>query len=260
VPEGDTIHRAAATLAGALVGERVTSVDAPRARTHALPRAGETVTSVEARGKHLLIAFDGGLVLHTHMRMTGSWHVYPSGSRWRRSRSAVVARIGTPRLEAVCFSAPVVEVLREAEVRGHPVLASLGPDLCEPEPDLDEAMRRLDRLLADDPTVPVGAALLDQTVASGVGNVYRAEVAWACEVHPATPAATLAPSDRRRLWATASALLRANLGTARRTTVPGGLAVYDRTGRPCPRCGSAIETGHLRSSSRRVWWCPACQR
>ncbi len=169
----------------------------------------------------------------------------------------MVATVGTTDVDAVCFAAPVIELLTDAELDRHPVLAALGPDLCEAGADLDEVVRRLDAL---DPATETGVALLDQTVAAGIGNVYRAEAAWACGVDPFRPIARLDDRTRRELYATASRQLRSNLGTRRRTTVPGGLAVYDRAGRACPRCGDAIVTRRQGEQARSVWWCPGCQR
>ena len=163
-----------------------------------------------------------------------------------------------PEREAVCFSAPVVEVLREVDLRRHAVLTALGPDLCVPGADLDEVLARLDAL---DPATPIGVALLDQTVAAGIGNVYRAEVAWACRRRP-LPARARASTPRPDASCTPprARLLRANLDSPRRTTVPGGLAVYDRAGRACPRCGGTVVTRRLGEQARSVWWCPGCQR
>jgi endonuclease VIII len=259
MPEGDTIHRTAATLARAIAGATVTGFELPRRRPGPAgwPQPGERLLGAHARGKHLLMGCSGGLTLHTHMRMSGSWHVYRPGERWRRTPGAAVVRIDTPEAQAVCFSAPVVEVLREDDLRRHPVLTALGPDLCLPEADLDEAMGRLDAL---DPSTPIAVALLDQTVAAGVGNVYRSEVAWACRLDPFRPVRDVAAETRRALYGTAGRLLRANLDTPRRTTVPGGLAVYDRAGRACPRCSGTILTRRLGEQARSVWWCPGCQR
>ncbi len=186
---------------------------------------------MEARGKHLLIRFAGGATLHTHMRMTGSWRTFPPGEPWRAG-GRVVAVVRTERAVAVCFAAPVVELLDDRAVRRHPVLGALGPDLCLPDPDLDEIVRRSERL---DPATEIGVALLDQRVAAGIGNVYKSEVAFACRVDPFTPLAELDRDRRAHLWRTASELLRRNLGPAPRTTTAHGLAVYDRAGPSLPR-------------------------
>ena len=257
MPEGDTIHRTAATLASALEGEELTRFEAPLLRTHDLPHAGERIEEVAARGKHLLMRCSGGITLHTHMRMSGSWHLYRPGERWRRTRGAMVVTVETARMHAVCFSAPVVELLRDAELARHAVLGALGPDLCLADPDLDAVTSRLGTL---DPATEVGVALLDQTVASGIGNVYRVEVAWACRVNPFRALVDVDLAKRRELYETASTLLRGNLRTTRRTTVAGGLAVYDRAGRACPRCAGTIVARRQGEQARTVWWCPACQR
>ena len=257
MPEGDTIHRTAATLANALAGEELTRFETPRLRGQDLPHPGERIEEVAARGKHLLMRCSGGITLHTHMRMNGSWHLYRPGERWRRARGAMVVTVETAFMHAVCFSAPVVELLRPAELARHAVIGALGPDLCRAGPDLDAVTARLGTL---DPGTEVGVALLDQTVAAGIGNVYRAEVAWACRIDPFRALADIDLATRRELYETASRLLRANLDTTRRTTVPGGLAVYDRAGRACPRCASTIVTRRQGEQARSVWWCRGCQR
>jgi endonuclease-8 len=255
MPEGDTIHRTAATLRTVLEGRRLERFDAPRVPGRP-PAAGSRIEAVEARGKHLLIRFADGAVLHSHMRMTGSWHTYRPGERWRRHASHARVVIETPTSVAVCFDAPVVELLDERGLARHPHLSALGPDLCLPHPDVDEALRRLDGL---DPQTPVGVALLDQRVASGVGNVYRSEALWASRLDPFRRVGDVDPDERRALLVTAARMLRANLGTRRRETVPGGLAVYDRAGRPCRRCGAVVRTRRLGEQARSVWWCPGCQ-
>jgi endonuclease VIII len=256
VPEGDTIHRAAGALRAALLDVVVTDFVAPRAvGTAARPEPGERIVAVEARGKHLLIRFDGGTTLHTHMRMTGSWRIRRPEER-RPGGRTTVAVIRTERATAECVAAPVVELLDDPALRRHPVLSTLGPDLCVDGVDLDEAMRRLERL---DPGTEVGVALLEQRVAAGIGNVYKSETAFACGVDPFAPLADLDRDARLRLWRTASELLRRNLGPAPRRTTPHGVAVYDRAGRPCRVCGTAIAVRRQGEAARSTWWCPGCQ-
>ena len=190
------------------------------------------------------------------MRMHGSWHVYRPGERWRRSPGAARAVLETAEGVAVCFAAPVVELLDERELARHPQLSRLGPDLCDPDPDLDEASARLDSL---DPTTEIGVALLDQRVACGIGNVYKSEVLFACGVDPFAPVGRLDASTRRRLFATAADLLGRNLAGGPRRTVPEGLAVYERTARPCRRCGTAVMSRRQGDDARTTWCCPTCQ-
>jgi endonuclease-8 len=258
MPEGDTIHRAAAALRAALGEGPVASFEAPGARGRP-PATGEPVAGVEARGKHLLVRFGGGTTLHTHLGMHGSWRVDAGGATPAAlgGRPGTAARIATPRAVATCRRAATVELLDRDALRRHPVLGGLGPDLCLPDPDLDEVARRLDALL--DPATPIGVALLDQRPACGIGNVYRSEVLWACRVDPAAPLSDVDDATRRELYATAGRLLRANLRGGPRRTLDGGLAVYDRAGRPCPRCGTPIASRRLGEQARTTWWCPACQ-
>jgi endonuclease VIII len=256
MPEGDTLHRVAARLRPALAGHRLTKIEAPRLRGER-PRAGDRIDGVEARGKHLLVHFDGGLTLRTHLRMNGSWHLYAPGERWRRPRGQLrVALEVEGGWQAVCFAAPDVETYRRAGARP-PVLAALGPDLCSPEVDLDAVLDRLGHRAS--PEAEVGEVLLDQRVASGIGNVYKSEICFACRLDPFTPLAALGAADRRRLYDVAHRLIRANLGGGPRRTHPGGLAVYRKPGRPCPRCGTAIRVGRQGPHARATYWCPGCQ-
>ncbi len=254
MPEGDTIFRAAARLRTALVGHQVRAVRAPR-WSGSLPAPGETIDDVRSVGKHLLVDFSGGLTLRTHMRMTGSWHLYRPGERWRKAASSMRVALETDDWQAVCFLAPEVHFGRpEAADRS---VGHLGPDLCQDDPDLDECVARFGLL---DGGVTVAEALLDQRVCCGVGNVFKSEVCWAATLDPFTPVADVPAGLRRTLVDLAAKQLRANLSTSRRTTVPGGLAVYGRTGRPCRRCGTAIASREHGTLPRRTYWCPGCQR
>ena len=267
VPEGDTIHRTATRLRAALAGKRVVSFSAPRLtaadRSWSTPRrpgAGARIADVEARGKYVLIHFDGGPTLETHMRMSGSWHLYRTGERWRRSRGAARVVIETDDgWSAVCFSAPHVKLVAGRGGRTPAGPHHLGPDLCASEPDLDTAVARF-ALRPDEH--PIAVVLLDQRICCGVGNVYKSEVLFACRVHPDTPVGEVDPETRRRLVATAHRQLRANLDGGPRTTVPGvpgGLAVYGRRGLPCRRCGHPIASGRHGVHARTTYWCPSCQ-
>jgi endonuclease-8 len=252
VPEGDTIHRAAERLRPALEGAVVRRFDAPRVpRPH--PRTGERITEVEAKGKHLLVYFERGLVLDTHMGMTGSWHLYASGQRWRKPAHLARVVIDVDGSTAVCFAAPTVLV------SARPRVEHLGPDLCDPAPDLDEAVRRFRTL---DPATELADALLDQQVCAGIGNVYKSEVCFACRVHPLRGVGGIDDQLARDILTTASRQLRANLGDGRRSTVggvPGTLAVYGRVRQPCRRCGTPIVSKRTGPHKRSTYWCPKCQ-
>ena len=259
MPEGDTIYRAAAALRVALVGHPLLDFSAPRL-VGPWPAKDRVIETVDSHGKHLEITWDDGLVLHTHMRLTGSWHLYRPGERWRKSAHQARATIVVPDWIAVCFNAPIVETYRYADRHRHPGMGSLGPDLCREDADLDECIRRL--WYYEDPGASIQDVLLDQRIACGVGNVYKCEVLFACRTSPFTPLDSLGDDERHVLLETASHLLRANLGGGPRITTssaPGGLAVYGRTGKPCVRCGTGIRAGRFGELARITYWCPTCQ-
>jgi len=261
MPEGDTIARAAARLRLAVEGAALTSVEAPRWPGR-LPEPGERIELVRSVGKHLEMVFSGGLLLRTHMRMTGSWHVYRPGERWRGRRRDVRVVLGTDEWVAVCFSAPEVEFVPVPATRSDGTVgvteatAHLGPDLAVAGADLDACVRRFGVL---DPTTTIAEALLDQRVCCGVGNVFKSEVCWANRLDPFTPVADVPVDLRRALVETATRQIRANLGTSKRTTVPGGVAVYGHARQPCRRCGGLIRMRHHGIHARSTYWCPGCQ-
>lgn len=259
MPEGDTIHRAAAALRTALVAKPTVGFDAPRLVGPA-PTLGSMIERVEARGKHLEMLWDDGLVLHTHMRMTGSWHLYHIGERWRRPDRQMRVTIEVPDWVAVCFNAPVVETYREFDIRRHPGMGRLGPDLCALDTDLDECVELL--LAYPERDASIADVLLDQRVMCGVGNVYRCEVLWACELSPWAPVERLSERDAAQLVHTAAKMLRANVSRPRRVTMPGvkgGLAVYGRNSQRCVRCGDTIVVQRFGERARLLYWCPGCQ-
>jgi endonuclease-8 len=262
VPEGDTIFRAARTLRAALVGKRLVELEVRRdPRGQRGPESGTEITSVDPSGKHLLIRFADGHVLHTHMQMTGVWHIYSAGERWRRPghTARVVMRVddGTT---AVCFSAPLVELRRERSgidrsTRASRMLERLGPDLCESNFDLDAVLPRLALL---EPNTELAAVLLDQRIAAGIGNVFKSEVCWAENISPFTALGSIDEPARRRIYETARHQLTNNLSTSRRTTYGNGLAVYGKSGQRCPRCGNRIRS-RRDLAARSTYWCSTCQ-
>jgi endonuclease-8 len=260
MPEGDTIHRAAAALRTALVGRPTSRFDAPRLYGPQ-PAPGRVIEAVESHGKHLEIIWDDGLVLHTHMRMSGSWHLYRSAEPWRKPSEQMRVAIEVPDWVAVCFNAPVVETYREFDRRRHPGFGKLGPDLCTTSTaGLEECARRMYHY--EDPDEFVAEVLLDQRVACGVGNVFRSEVLWATELSPFARVGELAPVDCVQLINASARMLRANLAASRRVTapgMPGGLAVYGRNGQRCGRCGDTVQVRRLGEHARLVYWCPGCQ-
>ncbi len=263
MPEGDTIWRTARTLHVTLRGKAVVAFDsvlpAVAAAAKRLSLVGRSVEGVEARGKHLLVRFTGGSVLHTHQGMRGSWHLYRRDGPRRRPTSRARAVIETPDAVALCFLSPVVELLSPSEVATHPALARLGPDLLKPEFDPAQARRRL----RERAHVQIGVALVDQTALAGIGNVYKSEVLFLCGVSPFARVGDLDDATIDRLVARAAELLRRNLGPGRRrTTSPlaaGRLWVYRRSGQSCRKCGTAIARAVQGEQARSTYYCPACQ-
>jgi len=268
MPEGDTLHRTAAGLRPYLVGRSVTAARAQVPGPQVDRVVGSTITEVEALGKNLLVRFDNGLEIRTHLRMTGSWHRYRPGERWRRSPARARLVLEVPGAVAVCFDAPVVELFEQRAEHLHRSLGRLGPDLLDPHFDEAEALRRL--RAPQRATVPIGVALLDQQALAGIGNVYKSETLWIERVDPFAPVASLDDATLSRLIGTARRHLIANAdrrrGAARVTTdgdpAAGGspLWVYGRADRPCRRCGSRIRSIQQGADlPRTTYWCPTCQ-
>lgn len=273
MPEGDTIHRAAATLQRAIGGQIVTrfeSVLPKLTRVDAdAPLRGRTVDRVEARGKHLLIWFSGDLVLRTHMRMNGSWHIYRPGERWQRPHRDMRIVIETAAMHAVAFTVPVAEFVTSHELANHDVVAELGPDPLSDNFNAEEAIERM-QAHGD---VEIADVLLDQTVIAGIGNVYKSEVLFACRINPFVKAGDLGIDALQCLITTARRLLLANVHTSlapmttytgfRRTTGRDNpserLWVYGRAGHPCRRCGTAVKIDKRGADARLTYWCPKCQ-
>ena len=244
VPEGDTIHRAAKRLQ-ALVGQRIAAESPhPQARAGRVAERidGHVLEAVEAHGKNLIFRFDGGVVLRSHLRLTGRWTVAPPGGR-RTGRPWLVLR--GDRAEGVLWNGPVLELHTRA-------IARLGPDILERPPQLD-AM--LGRMRAADQTLWFGEALLDQRLVAGIGNMWLAEALWHAELSPWRRLRDTPEGDRRRALEAAADLMRGSVDGARR----GGRQVYRRVGRPCPRCGARIRSWGQGDDNRMAYWCPGCQ-
>src|SRR4051794_16463073 len=264
MPEGDTLHRAANRLRPALVGATLRRFEAPRLLGDP-PAPGSEITGVEAVGKHLLIDFDSGLTLRTHLGMPGSWHLYREGERWRKPRHLLRALVSVDGWDAVCFSAPQVQTYRRdkpggALGTGVDPLGHLGPDLCSPDVDLDAALERFDTIAV--PNMSIAEVLLDQRVAAGIGNVYKSELLHRMRVDPFVAVSVVPVPVRRQLLELANRLLLLNLTTTRRTTVAGpagSVAVYGKARRPCPRCGTPIQMDRHGTLNRSTYWCPRCQ-
>jgi endonuclease VIII len=265
MPEGHTIHRAARLQSRRFVGPRL-RVWSPQGRFAggAAIFDGGSIERIDAHGKHLFYRWDHGPVLHVHLGLFGRFqtHVGDAPDPSDGTRLAVAASDATLHL-----SGPTVcELVDEPVVAG--IVARLGPDPLRAEPDAPQrVLAALSRR-----SVPVGAALLDQAVIAGIGNVYRSELLFLTGIDPRRPARRLSESEVARLWAEAVRLLRAgersgrivtvdpsDVGVARRRDVPGSerLCVYGRDGLACRCCGSPVHSVEI--GGRRAWWCPNCQ-
>jgi endonuclease VIII len=257
MPEGDTIHNAARRVGAALVGRPIENIETPQPR-HALDRwperlEGRAVRSVDAHGKHLFLRFEGDLTLHSHLRMGGAWGVYRRGQRWRRSPRRAWLVIRTPDHEVVQFDGPVLELMTDARTRFDRRLANLGPDVLAEE--LDEAAF-LRRLRGDDQTRGIGDALLDQRNLAGIGNLWKAEACFLAGVSPWKPVGELSDERLVQIVEGIRPLMRASADGGFQQRDPW---VFERTGRPCRRCGTTIRARGQGDDNRTSYWCPTCQ-
>lgn len=246
MPEGDTIHRTAATLQKALAGKVVTRYETVLPKIEG-PLRGRTIERVVAAGKHLIIDFSGDLHLRTHMRMNGAWHVYRPGERWWRPRRDMRVVIETDDFVAVGFNLPVAELVsgRELQRDLHPQ----GPDLLG-EFDAAEVVRRAREHDAEE----IANVLLNQRVAAGIGNIWKSESLFARRINPFTLTKNLDDDALAQLFLKASAMLRSSAKGSRPQ-----LYVYSRGGQPCRMCGTAISSKKQGLDARLTYWCPRCQ-
>jgi endonuclease VIII len=257
LPEGDTIAYAANRIRPVLQGEVPDSIETPHAR-HAFDRwpgrlAGRAVRSVDTHGKHLFLRFEGGLVIHSHLAMTGAWAIYGPGRPWRRSASRAWLVLRRSGHQVVQFDGPLLELLTDGRTRFDQRLAALGPDVLAADFDRDAFIRRL---RGDDQTRPLGDALLDQRNVAGIGNIWKAEGCWEAAIDPWRPVSAVSNEE-------AVAVIAGIRPRMLRSAVEGPRAiaprVYRRTGQPCTRCGTAIASKAQGDANRTTYWCPGCQ-
>jgi endonuclease-8 len=241
MPEGDAVHRAARRL-HVLVGERV-EVETPHPRAALKGLApqldGRRLEGVDAVGKNLLLRFEGGLVLRSHLRMKGRWHLRPTTYRY----------VGRPWLvlrgrdwQALQWNGPVLELSR----REPGFVRRLGPDIMDVPPDLGGMV---ERFRAESQARELGEALLDQRLVAGIGNMWKAEALWHAELSPWTPVGVATDEQLRRVLRAAHDAMH---GGRRRQA-------YRRAGLPCRRCGELIRSRAQGEDARTAYWCPGCQ-
>jgi endonuclease-8 len=245
VPEGDSIHRAAARLS-ILVGDRIEAESPhPQGLATGVARAidGRRLEGVEAVGKNLLLRFEGGVVLRSHLRMNGRWRVDPRGTRARRGGRPWLVLRGT-EWEATQWNGPVLTL-------GDRTTQALGPDVLAADTSPAEVVVRIG---GADPRRLVGEALVDQRLVSGIGNMWLAEALWHARISPWAPLAALSDDDLESAIGWARTAMRASVGGQRPRR-----AVYRRAGRGCPRCGAVLQSRALGDANRTAYWCPSCQ-
>jgi endonuclease-8 len=260
VPEGDTIHYAANRIRPVLAGHVPDELRTPHPRfgRDGWPAklAGRAVERVEARGKHLFLGFEGGLVIHSHLRMTGSWRVLDRGQRSPRSPRAAWLVLARGDRVVVQFNGPVLELMTATRVRSDPRIARLGPDVVAAEPFDADAF--LHRLRHDDPTRPIGDALLDQRIIAGIGNLWKVEGCFLAGLDPWRPSGEVSDAE-------ALAVVDAVRPRMQRSAADGNQTrfkqIYGRAGAACPRCGEAsrIRQRGQGDDNRLTYWCPRCQ-
>ena len=274
MPEGDTIFRSARTLHLALSGLVVNGFETalgPLASVHDnTPLTGRTIEKVESRGKWLLIYFSSDLILLTHMRMSGTWHIYRAGERWKKGRAHMRVVIRTGKYEAVAFDVPVAQfhtVQSLARLQEIPPPAS---DLARVDFAVEDARTRLRAEGQEE----VGSALLNQRVIAGIGNVFKSEICFVCGVSPFRTVESLSDAEIDELLDASRRLMQVNV----REHAPGGIVtytgprrttrandpaarlwVYRREGSECRRCGATIRKRKQGRDARSTYWCPQCQ-
>ncbi|WP_406179362.1 Fpg/Nei family DNA glycosylase [Streptomyces canus] len=259
MPEGDTVWQSARRLHGALADKVLTRSDLRVPKYATADLTGRRVLDVTPRGKHLLTRIEGGLTLHSHLRMDGSWKVYAENQRWTGGPTHQIrAILANADRAAVGYRLPVLELLRTTDE--HKAVGHLGPDLLGPDWNPETALANL----LQDPARPLGEALLDQRNLAGIGNVYKSELCFLLGATPWLPVGAL-PADRAaQLPALAKKLLEVNRDRpVRSTTGRRGqdLFVYGRAPRPCLRCHTSIRVADQGDGSRErpTYWCPTCQ-
>jgi endonuclease VIII len=259
MPEGDTIHFAANRIRPVLEGHVPDALETPHPRfgRDRWPERlrGRAVRSVDAHGKHLFLRFEGGLTIHSHLRMSGSWRVVSRGAQWPRSPRSAWLRVRRGDREVLQFNGPVLELMTDSRTRLDRRISGLGPDILAPELDTERVLRRLRE---DDPTRPIGDALLDQRTIAGIGNLWKVEGCFLARVDPWRPAGEVSDAEVLTILSETRPRMQQSAldGIQDRFKV-----IYGKAGRPCPRCGPAarVQARGQWDDNRPTFWCPRCQ-
>lgn len=263
MPEGDTIYRSAHRLRPVLSDATVVSATDNGRFVDSTQLVKATFQRVDAKGKHLLMHLADRRVLHSHMGMTGSWHIYSPGEPWRKSPrwAAISMQVETANGKAVvvCFSPKTLELLSATRFRRHDFLNRLGPDLMHDELDAEKVVARF----RVHNLAPIGVAVMNQTIVCGIGNVYKSETLFLTKTNPFIRVGDLSDESLVQIVASARGLMQKNIiGYPRQTRLSSDgqhLWVYGRSWQPCFECGSEIEMRRQGDLGRSTYWCPNCQ-
>ena len=278
MPEGDTIFRTSRALQKAIGGKVVTGFETGLAKLARVEDeatiVGRVVEKVESRGKWCLIYFSGDLILVTHMLMSGSWHLYRTGERWRMGRSRMRVVIRTDDWEAVAFNVPIAEFHTARSLERHSQIPKLGLDVLADDFTVEGGVVRLGAYGREHPDAEIAVVLLNQRVLAGLGNVYKSEVAFAARVNPFRAMRTITPKEMETMVDLAKRYMNANVAEGKGdgiVTYAAGrmttnamnreerLWVYGRQGQECRRCGSTVMMRKQGEQARSTYWCPKCQ-
>jgi endonuclease VIII len=278
MPEGDTIYRTARALQRAIGGKAVTGFETALAKLACVnddaPLMGRVIEKVESRGKWCLIYFSGDLILATHMLMSGSWHLYRAGERWRMARSRMRIVIKTIDWEAVAFNVQVAEFYTVRSLHTNSQVPKLGPDILSQNFTVEDGVMQLIAHGRENPDEKIAVALLNQRVLAGLGNVYKSEVCFAAGVNPFRAMRTITLSEMEKIVEFAQRYMRENVAEGQGdgiVTTSGGrrtvhsmnreerLWVYRREGQECRRCGASVIMRRQGVQARSTYWCPECQ-
>jgi endonuclease-8 len=253
VAEGDTILRLARRFEATLLGETIAAAAPnPRGKAASVERLdGLALQSVAAHGKHLMLGF-GDLSLHSHLGMSGGWHFYRPGSRWRRPRSSAWAVLSDGRWDAVQFGGPTLRVTTTSRLRRDPQITRLGPDILAEDFDVDAVVAAM----RTDPTRGLGDVLLDQRLVAGIGNIFKSEACFAARLDPWRPVGEVSEEEMHAVLAAAREQMLAAVEANGRHR----FRVYKRRQGSCPSCRGPISSRGQGDANRTTYWCPRCQR
>ena len=246
-----SMQRSASALRTALIGQKMLKFKA-RESLVVHPKIGRTIEELRVENRTLEIIWDDGLVLKTKMALKGSWRIFHEGESWGAEKRTAQLLIGVNEISVVCSGAIEIESYHDFDLRRHPILGRLGPDLLDQNVNLDECVSRL--MGYENPDETIADVLLDQRVVRGIGNVHRCEILWACELHPWAKVSSLSRDDCQEIISLAAGVLQTNfdLSTAE-------LAVYGKHGKICSRCGGQVRVTHHGEANRVLYWCVDCQ-